>query len=343
MSGVQTLAEGFESYREWVTDPVPRIGFGMQWFDGPTGGGLARSEICMLQAFSSVGKTTVALNIIRNNPAVPALFFSLEMNWRMVAARLAAMEMATSTQDLEARFHRGETVPELQSVADRFRGFICDDTPAIKLRQASESFERATERLGTPPRLVVFDYLELIGGGGLAGKSEQVDKAAATLRDWTRKHDCSTVVLHQVSQGTGGHKPMSMHEGRYGGYQPMDFVAGAYAPRLDPELDAGGFSEVKTDIYFQLLKSRSGAPDPIGKRYTLDPRCMRITPYTLMPSFHASTVSAPPQPPLSIVLDKMPDDMDDDPPPPVDINPEPEVEPFPENPRLRLLPGESSF
>ena len=136
MTGVQTLAEGFESYREWIQDPIPRIGFGMKWFDEPTGGGLARSEICMLQAFSSVGKTTVALNIIRNNPHVPALLFSLEMNWRMVAARIAAMEMATSTKDLEARFARGEDVPQLQQVADRFRGFTCDDTPGIKLRQA---------------------------------------------------------------------------------------------------------------------------------------------------------------------------------------------------------------
>jgi len=283
----------------------------MDWFDKPTGGGLARSEICMLQAFSSVGKTTVALNVIRNNPHIPTLFFSLEMNWRMVAARLAAMEMVTSTQDLEKRFHQGEDVPELGRVANRFKGLTCDDTPGIKLRQASESFERAAERMGTPPRLVVFDYLELIGGGGLAGKSEQVDKAAATLRDWTRKHDCSTIVLHQVSQGSGGHRPMSMHEGRYSGYQPMDFVAGVYAPRLDPELDRAGFEEVRTDIYFQLLKSRSGAPDPIGKRYTLDPRCMRITPYSMMPVFHTPTVGAVKLDPLPLHL------QDDEPPVPV--------------------------
>jgi replicative DNA helicase len=252
----------------------------MDWFDSPTGGGLARSEIAMFQAFSSVGKTTVGLNIIRNNPHIPTLMFSLEMNWRMVAARLAAMEMACSTQDIERVLKAGGDVPGLQAVADKFHDFVCDDTPSITLKAATVAFERATERCGTPPRLVLFDYLELVGGsGGLSGKSEQVDKISAKLRDWTREHDCSTIVLHQLSQGTGGWKPMAMHDGRYGGYQPMDFVAGAYAPRLNPDLPQSDFEQVKEDIFFQLLKQRNGAPDPVGKRYRLDAKTMRIGPH----------------------------------------------------------------
>lgn len=278
---VQTLDQGFRSYIEWATDPVPRIGFGMPWFDKPTGGGIARSETCMLMAYSSVGKTTMALNVIRNNPHIPVLFFSLEMNWRMVAARLAAMELPSSTQDLETRLRNGEQIPELHHVAKKYRGFVCDDTPAISLKQASESFHDATRELGTPPRLVVWDYLELIGGGGLMQKSEQVDKASQKLRDWARTHDCAVIVLHQVgkSDGGGGHEPLELGSGRYGGFQPMDYVCGAYAPRLEKGITQDRFDQVKEEVWFQLLKQRSGMASPAGKKYRQDSSNMRITPW----------------------------------------------------------------
>lgn len=279
MSGVHSLAEGFRSYREWATDPRPRIGFGMDWFDDDTNGGLARSEVCMIQAFSSVGKTTVALNIIRNNPDIPTLMFSMEMSWRQVASRIAAMELGVSTGSLERRLKMGDNVEELQAVADKFRGLVCDDSSGIKLRYASEAFEDATEQLGTSPRLVVWDYLELLGGGGLAGKAEQVDKAMTGIRNWTKDHDTTSIVLHQLSQGTGGFKPMALHDGRYGGYQPADYVVGAYAPRLNPELTADELSKERDAIYFQLLKNRAGAPDPAGKKHRLHPETMRISRY----------------------------------------------------------------
>jgi hypothetical protein len=279
MSGVQTLAEGFESYERWITDPIPRIGLGMPWFDDHTNGGIARSEVMMMMAFSSVGKTTVGLNIIRNNPNIPVLFFSLEMNWRMVAARLAAMEQGTSTRYIEQQYKAGQRPTWLQGVVDKYRGFVCDDTPAISLKEAKDSFHRATDRIGTAPRLVVWDYLELISGGGLMGKAEQVDKAAQKLRDWTREMDCASIVLHQVGKGEGGAEALDLGSGRYGGFAPMDFVAGAFAPRLEKGISQSRYEQVKEEIHFQLLKNRAGQANPVPQKYRLDSQTMRITPW----------------------------------------------------------------
>jgi hypothetical protein len=275
--GVRTLHEAFDDYELWATDPVPRIGFGMPWFDRPTNGGIARSEIAMFMAFSSVGKTTVALNIIRNNPNIPVLFFSLEMNWRMVAARLAAIEKGTTTRAIEDQYRSGERPTWIHEVAEKYSLFVCDDTPAITLKDARDSFHRAADRLGTAPRLVVWDYLELIGGGGLLGKSEQVDRASQKLRDWTREQDCASLVLHQVGKGDGGDEPMDLGSGRYGGFAPMDFVAGAYAPRLRKGISSIELSGVRDEIWFQLLKNRSGQSEPVGVRYRLHPQTMRVT------------------------------------------------------------------
>jgi hypothetical protein len=282
MSGVRTVHDGLTEYLAWATDPRPRIPWGLPFFDGPTGGGLARSETAMIIAYSSVGKTSILLNIVRNNPTIPTLFFSLEMSWRQVVSRLTAMEFGISTQSIEAdlkehgynRFH--------DHMADRFSRFVCDDTPAISLKQAKESYRHATELLGEPPRLVVWDYLERVGGMGLMGGSERITQSTIKMADWHRDLDCSGVLLHQVGKGsdTGGYLPLSLDDGKYGGHESMDYVVGAYAPRLNPELSEFEVMSCESDLYMQLLKSRSGAAYPAGKRYRRDPVSMRIGPWT---------------------------------------------------------------
>jgi hypothetical protein len=283
MSGPRTVADGFQEFALWANDPTPRIPWGMPFFDMPTGGGIARSEIAMLMSMSSVGKTSIGLNIIRNNPEIPALFMSLEMSWRQVVVRLAAMEHGVSTQSIEQEIRTQEGYFKYaQGVVDRYRWLICDDTPALSLKDAKSSFRRATELLGGhAPRLVIWDYMELIGGSGLMNKSEAVDRAAQKLRDWTRELDTSSVVLHQVGKGddTGGYKPLSLESGRYGGHQPMDYVVGAYAARLNPDLTEAEFKAGQPELYLQLLKNRSGGAIPTGRKYHQDPITMRIEPW----------------------------------------------------------------
>jgi replicative DNA helicase len=288
---VRTLGEAFTDYSAWANDPRPRVGFGYPFFDLPSGGGIALSEIAMFMAFSSVGKTTFALNVIRNNQDVPTLFFSLEMNKRMVAARLAAMDVPTSTTRIESDYREaaGEHPDYIVSVVDRYPQLMFDDTPAIKLDQASESLEEATRVMrGVQPRLIIFDYLELIGGSGMLGKAEQVDKAAQKLRDWTRKHDVSTLLLHQVGKGDSqdaGAVPLNLDSGRYGGYAPMDYVIGGYAPRLKRDLSHYDFDAVKEQLWLQLLKNRGGPAHPQGVQHRLDPQTLRITEWGALRAF----------------------------------------------------------
>lgn len=233
----------------------------------------------MLIAYSSVGKTTIALNTIRANKQVPTLFFSLEMSWRQVVSRLTAMEFNIGTQQIEAEVKDSGGINRYAPhMVESYHRFVCDDTPGISLKQARQSFERATEVLGEPPRLVVWDYLERLGGAGLLNKAEAIDRAAEKMADWHREHDCSGIVLHQVGKGSDsrGHKPLSIDDGRYGGHQAMDYVIGAYAPRLNPELNEWEVTQCEEELYLQLLKSRSGMSKPAGVKHRKHPVTMRI-------------------------------------------------------------------
>ena len=296
MSNVRSLHDGFRDYHSWATDPTPRIPFGINFVDGKTNGGIGRSELALLMAFSSVGKTTIGLNIIRNNPGIPVLFMSLEMSWRMVAARIAAMECGITTKKIENDYRTGGgTPPYVQPVVDKYRSLVCDDTPAITIKEAKESFHRATDMLGIPPRLVIWDYMELVGGAGMMGKAEQVDRAAEKLRNFSREMDCANLVLHQVGKGDagGGAEPLDLGSGRYGGHAPADYVLGAYAPRLEKGISQAQFRSVEDEIFIQLLKNRAGQAHPVGVRHRLDHQTMRLTDWNSLPdtSYYAQQVT----------------------------------------------------
>ena len=51
----------------------------------------------MVLAYSSVGKTSIGLNMIARNKRVPTVMFSIEMSWRMVTSRLTAIETGVPT------------------------------------------------------------------------------------------------------------------------------------------------------------------------------------------------------------------------------------------------------
>ena len=82
------------------------------------------------------------------------------------------------------------------------------------------------------PDLVVFDYLELLQGGG-----EDVPSKANTLKAWGRRHDVPLLVLHQTSRTSGSEgKKMTISSGSFGGEQQATHIIGVRRKRF--EIDA---------------------------------------------------------------------------------------------------------
>ena len=251
-STLKTVSDMFDEYHSWATDPRPRIGLGYPFFDGPTNGGIARGEICQLMARSSVGKTWAAINIVRNNPDVPIVFFSLEMAAPYIAARLAAVDAGVSTTAIENEVKRTGTHQAVASTIDKFRKLIVVDKPAMSVKDMSAALAAATERFDEDVRLVVIDYLELIGGVAAVEQVAQIDKVAKRLKDWTRENHVATVVLHQMSRGAGeeGHLALSMTSGRFGGESAADYIVGMHRDALRPGLSITEYQRVADSVHF---------------------------------------------------------------------------------------------
>lgn len=282
MTGLRTVQDGLSDFQNWASDPRPRIGLGLPFFDKYTNGGLAKSECMMFLAYSSVGKTWLALNMIANNPDMPTMFASLEMSWRQVASRLVAITTGVPTWNLERAIKNGEYPGQFMETMQRFPYLFGNDASDQSIKSIGQSIEAANKRLHDKQiRLVVIDYLELISGNGLLGKVEQVDKAAQKVRSIAKDYDCSVAVLHQAGKGsgTGGFEPLNLDDGKYGGHHPMDAVVGAYAPRLNKKLDQLERRAVREDLYLQLLKNRNGMAEPEGVRHRLSTETGKITPW----------------------------------------------------------------
>jgi hypothetical protein len=270
----RSLHETTAEYRDWDVSDHPRIRTGFPFFDGPTEGGVARGEVGILMARSSVGKTNVGLNIIRVNPSVPTVMFSLEMHGRYIVRRLAASHMNVSTSVVR------HDHPALLRLEQDYPMLSIIDRPSMGLRDMDKALEEARKAWGRPAELIVIDYLELIGGVPAMSANEGVAKVARKIKDFARTKDAAVWVLHQVSRSAGdaGDEPLDITSGKYGGEEAADYLMGAYRPCLRKGISQQEYQRTAPELFLQFLKTRSGGGiHPQGVRHRLDPESLRLT------------------------------------------------------------------
>jgi replicative DNA helicase len=264
---------------EWASSAHPRVGTGYSFFDKRTNGGIAEGEVALFIARSSVGKTAFAVNVCENNRDVPTVFMSLEMHARFVLQRLTAVHLGMSTRKVEDLARAGDDRP-LQQTVEEFPLLGIADRPAMGFKEMGIALNEAAEHTGEKPRLVVVDFMELIGGVASLEAVGQVDKTARKAKDFAREHDIALLMLHQVGRGSGqeGHLPLSMNSGRFGGEVSADYMLGAYRPCLEPGIGQQEYMRLRDQYMLQFLKTRGGSEiHPSGVRHYYEPESMRIT------------------------------------------------------------------
>jgi hypothetical protein len=81
------------------------------------------------------------------------------------------------------------------------------------------------------PSLMVFDYLELLTGGG-----EDVPSKANTLKAFGKRHNIPLLVLHQSSRTAGADgRRQTISSGAYGGEQQATHIIGVRRKRFEIE------------------------------------------------------------------------------------------------------------
>lgn len=176
--------------------------------------GLQRSDLFILAARPSMGKTAIALNLAHNVAAKAkesVLVFSLEMSKEQIVDRLLSMESGVDAWALrtgnltDSDFERISYAMGALSEAPIF----IDDTPGITVSDLRTKARREAHK--HPLGLIIVDYLQLMSGGGRFGggdnRVQEISEISRGLKAIARELNVPLVALSQLSRSVENRNP----------------------------------------------------------------------------------------------------------------------------------------
>jgi replicative DNA helicase len=168
--------------------------------------GFQNSELIILAARPSVGKTAMALNIARHaivEEQLPVYFVSLEQTRVELAERLLAAQARVDSHKLRKGHLSGEDIGKLHAAGDVLRSapLFIDDTPGQSMLRIAASARRLQIR--NQIRLVIIDYLQLIDPENRRDpRQEQVAQISRRLKFLARELEIPVIALAQVNRSS---------------------------------------------------------------------------------------------------------------------------------------------
>lgn len=173
-------------------------------------GGLQRSDLIILAARPSMGKSSLALCLARNAAVrfgAKVAFFSLEMSMVQLAQRLLFSESAVDSSRLR-QANLGQTerrkLAEALSVLAAAPIYL-DDTPNIPLNELRAKARRLHHEIGID--LLMVDYLQLVQGSGRENRVNEIGEISRALKALARELNVPVVALSQLSRAVESRTP----------------------------------------------------------------------------------------------------------------------------------------
>ena len=168
--------------------------------------GWQRSDLIILAARPSVGKTAFALNLARNAAVdhhIPVAVFSLEMSSKQLVKRLMTSESGLSADKIKGSVKMEPY--EWEQLEFKLRGlskapFYIDDTPGMQIMEFRTKAKNLVKNKGV--RLIVVDYLQLMQGPVelKAVREQEVAAISRTLKATAKELDIPIIALSQLSR-----------------------------------------------------------------------------------------------------------------------------------------------
>ncbi|MFD2672184.1 replicative DNA helicase [Marinicrinis sediminis] len=210
-------SSGFVSIRDVVMDVFDRVEFLYQHKGGTTGipsgfvdldkmtSGFQRSDLIIVAARPSVGKTAFALNIAQNvgvraNESVA--IFSLEMSAAQLVQRMVCAESNVDAGRLRTGHLEDDDWQKLTMAIGTLAeaNIYIDDSPALTVADIRAKCRRLKREKGLG--MILIDYLQLIHGRGKSdNRQQEVSEISRTLKQIARELEVPVIALSQLSRG----------------------------------------------------------------------------------------------------------------------------------------------
>ncbi|MFN7412552.1 MAG: replicative DNA helicase [Dolichospermum sp.] len=183
---------------------LPGIPCGFYDLDAMTSG-FQRSDLIIVAARPSMGKTAFCLNLAHNIAAVyqlPVAVFSLEMSKEQLVQRLLASEAGIESSYLRSgRISQTQWEP-LSRAIDKLSDtpIFIDDTANITVTQMRSQARRLQAEQNGNLGLIVIDYLQLMEGAG-DNRVQELSRITRSLKGLARELSVPIIALSQLSRG----------------------------------------------------------------------------------------------------------------------------------------------
>jgi len=232
-------------------------------------GGFQKSDLIIVAARPSMGKTAFALSLARNaaiEHKVPIAIFSLEMSTIQLATRLISAEARINAHSVRTGKFRAEEGAKISRTVHKLSKapIYIDDTPALNILELRAKARRlkTEKKIG----LVIVDYLQLMSSSFRAESRErEISIISRSLKALAKELEIPVIALSQLNRAveqSSDKKPMLSHLRESGSIeQDADVVLFLYRPEVyfdsvQGEEDIKGLAEVI------IGKQRNG---PIGE------------------------------------------------------------------------------
>ena len=226
--------------------------------------GMQPSDLVLIAARPSMGKTAFVLNIAQNvafkqNKGVA--IFSLEMSKEQLVNRMFSLESSVDASKLRTgQLNDQEWERLIESAGTIGRSnLVIDDTPGISISELRSKCRKF--KLEHDIQMVIIDYLQLMSGSGRSdSRQQEISDISRSLKALARELSVPVLALSQLSRAVEqrpDHRPMLSDLRESGAIeQDADVVMFIYRDDYyNKDTDKKGISEII------IAKQRNG---PIG-------------------------------------------------------------------------------
>ena len=231
-------------------------------------GGFQRSDLILIAARPSMGKTAFALNIAQHmvtRDKKSVAIFSLEMPREQLAMRMMCAEGLIDSQHFRTGAMSNDEWRNLIDASDRLSSspMFIDDTASVNAVELRNKARRISKEHGLD--CIIIDYLQLMDGGAhsrIDNRQQQISDISRSLKALARELKVPVIALSQLSRGPesrNSRRPMLSDLRESGSLeQDADMVAFLYREDYyNPETEKKNLTELI------IAKNRNGPTETV--------------------------------------------------------------------------------
>ena len=289
----KSIDRDFSSAKDLIKDTIKQIELAVETKKSVTGvasgygdldkktAGFQKSDLIVLAARPSMGKTALALNIAEHaalEENIAVAIFSLEMAKQQLIQRLLCSLARMDNSKIRSGFMNKNDWPDLLEAASKLSEakIFIDDTPGITVMELRAKARRL--KSSDDIQLIVIDYLQLMQASSKRydNRQQEISDISRSLKSLARELEVPVIVLSQLNRSVESrqdHRPMLSDLRESGAIeQDADVVILMVRPDYYDKEERKG----ETDV--MIAKQRNGPVGEITLKFTSE--CARFDNFT---------------------------------------------------------------